>query len=151
MGPQNNIRVFHYCFGLASAFCYMFPPAAFILRMLSNGGMFIYSYFTRRLLCVFAEEARQESTHPERTSLQLTFTSLLLSVSRAESERNPWVELTSSLLTHCQGSEVKVELGHQVVTMVRSLYNTKHKLPAQVSSLSSPPSSSFPCSNLKSN
>ncbi|XP_028253229.1 NBAS subunit of NRZ tethering complex [Parambassis ranga] len=49
----------------------------------------------------------------------------------AESELNPWVVLTSSLLTRCQGSEVKLDLGQQVVTMVRSLYNTKHKLPVQ--------------------
>ncbi|KAM9840516.1 NBAS subunit of NRZ tethering complex [Aulostomus maculatus] len=49
----------------------------------------------------------------------------------AESERNPWVVLTSALLTRCQGSEVKVDLGQQVVNMVRSLYNSKHKLPAQ--------------------
>ncbi|XP_037607505.1 neuroblastoma-amplified sequence [Sebastes umbrosus] len=49
----------------------------------------------------------------------------------AESERNPWVVLTSALLTRCQASEVKLDLGQQVVTMVRSLYNTKHKLPAQ--------------------
>lgn len=42
--------------------------------------------------------------------------------------------LTSALLTRLgQGSEVKLDLGQQVVTMVRSLYNTKHKLPAQVS------------------
>uniref|UniRef100_A0A672GZU8 Neuroblastoma-amplified sequence N-terminal domain-containing protein n=1 Tax=Salarias fasciatus TaxID=181472 RepID=A0A672GZU8_SALFA len=47
-------------------------------------------------------------------------------------ERNPWVVLTSSLLTLCQGSEVKLDLGQQVVSMVRSLYSTKHKLPAQV-------------------
>uniref|UniRef100_A0A672H652 Uncharacterized protein n=1 Tax=Salarias fasciatus TaxID=181472 RepID=A0A672H652_SALFA len=46
--------------------------------------------------------------------------------------RNPWVVLTSSLLTLCQGSEVKLDLGQQVVSMVRSLYSTKHKLPAQV-------------------
>ncbi|XP_033846650.1 NBAS subunit of NRZ tethering complex [Periophthalmus magnuspinnatus] len=49
----------------------------------------------------------------------------------ATTERNPWVVLTSALLTHCQGSEVTSDLGQQVVTMVRSLYNTKHKLPAQ--------------------
>ncbi|KAM4632894.1 LOW QUALITY PROTEIN: NBAS subunit of NRZ tethering complex [Polymixia lowei] len=49
----------------------------------------------------------------------------------ASSERNPWVVLTSALLTHSQGSEVKVDIGQQVVSMVRSLYNTKHKLPAQ--------------------
>ncbi|XP_041814881.1 neuroblastoma-amplified sequence [Chelmon rostratus] len=49
----------------------------------------------------------------------------------AQSERNPWVVLTSALLTRCQGSEVRLDLGQQVVTMVRSLYNTKHKLPAQ--------------------
>lgn len=64
-----------------------------------------------------------------------TFTltwSVLLSVSRAESERNPWVVLTSALLTRCEASEVKLDLGQQVVTMVRSLYNTKHKLPLQV-------------------
>uniref|UniRef100_A0A4W6EJ65 NBAS subunit of NRZ tethering complex n=1 Tax=Lates calcarifer TaxID=8187 RepID=A0A4W6EJ65_LATCA len=46
-------------------------------------------------------------------------------------ERNPWVVLTSALLTHCQGSEVKLDLGQQVVNMVRTLYNTKHKLPVQ--------------------
>lgn len=57
---------------------------------------------------------------------------VLLFLSRAESERNPWVLLTSALLTQCQGSEVKLDLGQQVVTMARSLYNTKHKLPAQV-------------------
>ncbi|XP_062293103.1 NBAS subunit of NRZ tethering complex isoform X1 [Scomber scombrus] len=49
----------------------------------------------------------------------------------AESEHNPWVLLTSAFLTQCQGSQVKLDLGQQVVTMVRSLYNTKHKLPAQ--------------------
>nr|XP_033504549.1 neuroblastoma-amplified sequence [Epinephelus lanceolatus] len=49
----------------------------------------------------------------------------------AETERNPWVVLTSALLTRCQASEVKLDLGQQVVTMVRSLYNTKHKLPVQ--------------------
>lgn len=49
----------------------------------------------------------------------------------AESEQNPWVVLTSALLTCCQGPEVKIDLGQQVVTMVRSLYNTKHKLPVQ--------------------
>ncbi|CAL9692306.1 unnamed protein product [Knipowitschia caucasica] len=45
----------------------------------------------------------------------------------AETDRNPWVVLTSALLTHCH----TVDLGQQVVAMVRSLYNTKHKLPAQ--------------------
>uniref|UniRef100_A0A674N713 NBAS subunit of NRZ tethering complex n=1 Tax=Takifugu rubripes TaxID=31033 RepID=A0A674N713_TAKRU len=48
----------------------------------------------------------------------------------SQSERNPWVALTSALLTRCQGSEVTLDLGRQVVAMVRSLYNTKHKLPA---------------------
>uniref|UniRef100_A0A669EJU9 NBAS subunit of NRZ tethering complex n=1 Tax=Oreochromis niloticus TaxID=8128 RepID=A0A669EJU9_ORENI len=49
----------------------------------------------------------------------------------AQSEHNPWVVLTSALLTCCKGSEVKTDLGQQVVTMVRSLYNSKHKLPVQ--------------------
>ncbi|KAM3861566.1 NBAS subunit of NRZ tethering complex [Diretmus argenteus] len=49
----------------------------------------------------------------------------------AKSESNPWVVLTSALLTHCHASEVKFDLGQEVVTMVRSLYNTKHKLPAE--------------------
>ncbi|KAM6915430.1 NBAS subunit of NRZ tethering complex [Xenentodon cancila] len=49
----------------------------------------------------------------------------------AESERNPWVLLTSALLTRCQMSEVRLDLGHQVVAMVRSLYKSKHKLPVQ--------------------
>uniref|UniRef100_A0A7N8WRD2 NBAS subunit of NRZ tethering complex n=1 Tax=Mastacembelus armatus TaxID=205130 RepID=A0A7N8WRD2_9TELE len=44
-------------------------------------------------------------------------------------KRNPWVVLTSALLTCCQGCEVILDLAQQVVTMVRSLYNTKHKLP----------------------
>uniref|UniRef100_A0A7N8Y0N8 NBAS subunit of NRZ tethering complex n=1 Tax=Mastacembelus armatus TaxID=205130 RepID=A0A7N8Y0N8_9TELE len=52
----------------------------------------------------------------------------------SESERNPWVVLTSALLTCCQGCEVILDLAQQVVTMVRSLYNTKHKLPVQVNS-----------------
>uniref|UniRef100_A0A3P8P8Z5 Neuroblastoma-amplified sequence N-terminal domain-containing protein n=1 Tax=Astatotilapia calliptera TaxID=8154 RepID=A0A3P8P8Z5_ASTCA len=50
---------------------------------------------------------------------------------KEESEHNPWVVLTSALLTRCKGSEVKTDLGQQVVTMVRSLYNSKHKLPVQ--------------------
>ncbi|XP_068198865.1 NBAS subunit of NRZ tethering complex [Antennarius striatus] len=49
----------------------------------------------------------------------------------AQSERNPWVVLTSALLTHFKGSEVNLHLGQQVVTMVRSLYSNKHKLPAK--------------------
>ncbi|KAG7508827.1 neuroblastoma-amplified sequence [Solea senegalensis] len=49
----------------------------------------------------------------------------------AESESNPWVVLTSALLTHCQGSEGELDLGQQIVTMVRTLYNTKHKLPVK--------------------
>ncbi|KAM4522694.1 NBAS subunit of NRZ tethering complex isoform 2-T2 [Odontesthes bonariensis] len=53
----------------------------------------------------------------------------------AESERNPWVVLTSALLTVCKAvrplSEANLDLGQQVVNMVRSLYNTKHKLPVQ--------------------
>uniref|UniRef100_A0A8D3E6X3 NBAS subunit of NRZ tethering complex n=1 Tax=Scophthalmus maximus TaxID=52904 RepID=A0A8D3E6X3_SCOMX len=62
----------------------------------------------------------------------LTFTALSCSPSsRTESERNPWVVLTSTLLTRCQGPEVGLDLGQQVVTMVRTLYNTKHKLHVQ--------------------
>uniref|UniRef100_A0A3B4G7Z2 NBAS subunit of NRZ tethering complex n=1 Tax=Pundamilia nyererei TaxID=303518 RepID=A0A3B4G7Z2_9CICH len=48
---------------------------------------------------------------------------------------NPWVVLTSALLTRCKGSEVKTDLGQQVVTMVRSLYNSKHKLPVHIATL----------------
>lgn len=40
--------------------------------------------------------------------------------------------LTAALLTRLQGSGVELDLGQQVVDMVRSLYRTKHKLPAQV-------------------
>uniref|UniRef100_A0AAQ5ZXU3 Neuroblastoma-amplified sequence N-terminal domain-containing protein n=1 Tax=Amphiprion ocellaris TaxID=80972 RepID=A0AAQ5ZXU3_AMPOC len=45
----------------------------------------------------------------------------------AASDQNPWVLLTSALLIRCRDSEV--DLGQQVVAMVRSLYSTKHKLP----------------------
>lgn len=34
--------------------------------------------------------------------------------------------------TRCQGPKVEVDLGQQVLTMIRALYNTKHKLPAEV-------------------
>ncbi|MED6284033.1 hypothetical protein CHARACLAT_015136, partial [Characodon lateralis] len=49
----------------------------------------------------------------------------------AQSERNPWVMLTSALLTCCQASEGRLDLGQELVSMVRSLYKTKHKLPVQ--------------------
>uniref|UniRef100_A0A8C5N9R9 Neuroblastoma-amplified sequence n=1 Tax=Gouania willdenowi TaxID=441366 RepID=A0A8C5N9R9_GOUWI len=55
----------------------------------------------------------------------------MMKVDVAESEQNPWVSLTSALLRRCPGSEVKLDLGQQVVAMVRSLYSTKLKLPAQ--------------------
>uniref|UniRef100_A0A8K9WR96 NBAS subunit of NRZ tethering complex n=1 Tax=Oncorhynchus mykiss TaxID=8022 RepID=A0A8K9WR96_ONCMY len=49
-------------------------------------------------------------------------------------ERNPWVVLTSSLIECCRGhgSEVRLDLGQEIMNMVRSLYPSKHKLPAQV-------------------
>lgn len=62
--------------------------------------------------------------------LQTAFFPLIF---RSQAERNPWVVLTSALLNRCQGSEVKLKLGQEVVAMVRSLYNTKHKLPVAVS------------------
>uniref|UniRef100_A0A8K9WWQ7 NBAS subunit of NRZ tethering complex n=1 Tax=Oncorhynchus mykiss TaxID=8022 RepID=A0A8K9WWQ7_ONCMY len=52
----------------------------------------------------------------------------------AQCERNPWVVLTSSLIECCRGhgSEVRLDLGQEIMNMVRSLYPSKHKLPAQV-------------------
>ncbi|XP_045567435.1 neuroblastoma-amplified sequence-like [Salmo salar] len=51
----------------------------------------------------------------------------------AQSERNPWVVLTSTLIECCrgQGSEIGLDLGQEIMNMVRSLYPSKHKLPAQ--------------------
>ncbi|XP_052380578.1 NBAS subunit of NRZ tethering complex isoform X2 [Oncorhynchus keta] len=51
----------------------------------------------------------------------------------AQCERNPWVVLTSSLIECCRGhgSEVRLDLGQEIMNMVRSLYPSKHKLPAQ--------------------
>ncbi|XP_072297684.1 NBAS subunit of NRZ tethering complex [Eucyclogobius newberryi] len=49
----------------------------------------------------------------------------------AATERNPWVVLTSALLTRLQGSGATLDCGQQVVAMVRPLYTTKHKLPVQ--------------------
>uniref|UniRef100_A0A673CVH2 NBAS subunit of NRZ tethering complex n=1 Tax=Sphaeramia orbicularis TaxID=375764 RepID=A0A673CVH2_9TELE len=54
---------------------------------------------------------------------------ILLLQAWAGTDRNPWVVLTSTLLTRNVGSDVKLDLGQQVVIMVRSLYNTRHKLP----------------------
>lgn len=50
--------------------------------------------------------------------------------SRLESEQNPWVCLTSALLTHGT-APAEVSVGGEVVTMCRSLYTTKHKLSPQ--------------------
>ncbi|KAJ8008712.1 hypothetical protein DPEC_G00081260 [Dallia pectoralis] len=51
----------------------------------------------------------------------------------AESERNPWVVLTSSLMEHSMGQrlEVSLDLGQEIINMVRSLYRSKHRLPVQ--------------------
>nr|XP_061806612.1 NBAS subunit of NRZ tethering complex-like [Nerophis lumbriciformis] len=49
----------------------------------------------------------------------------------AAAEQNPWVLLTSAMLTRCRRPDVEVDLGQQVLSMVRSLYGTKHKLPPQ--------------------
>lgn len=68
----------------------------------------------------------------KKTDAHSTFPVSLSASRRAQSERNPWVVLTAALLTHCQGSGAELDLGQQVVDMVRSLYGTKHKLPAQV-------------------
>lgn len=90
-----------------------------------------YSYIYKPL-CV--HKTNKLSTRLHTNTCFAIHRPVFLSVSRAESERNPWVVLTSALLTCCQGSEVKPDLGQQVVTIVRSLYNTKHKLPVQVNS-----------------
>ncbi|KAI4898258.1 hypothetical protein NFI96_033076, partial [Prochilodus magdalenae] len=50
--------------------------------------------------------------------------------SRLESEHNPWVCLTSVLLTHCSGGS-GVRIGNEVLDMCRSLYTSKHKLRPQ--------------------
>lgn len=63
----------------------------------------------------------------------LQTTAFFFFIFRSQSEHNPWVALTSALLNRCQGSEVKLKLGQEVVAMVRSLYHTKHKIPAPVS------------------
>ncbi|XP_062857972.1 NBAS subunit of NRZ tethering complex [Trichomycterus rosablanca] len=49
---------------------------------------------------------------------------------RTESEQNPWVRVTSAMLSRCStGSDIS--LGDEVLTMCRSLYPTKHKLNPQ--------------------
>ncbi|XP_030627151.1 NBAS subunit of NRZ tethering complex [Chanos chanos] len=49
---------------------------------------------------------------------------------RLNSDQNPWVRLTSALLTHCSaGSEINV--GDEVLAMCRTLYPSKHKLSPQ--------------------
>ncbi|XP_056125295.1 NBAS subunit of NRZ tethering complex isoform X1 [Rhinichthys klamathensis goyatoka] len=50
--------------------------------------------------------------------------------SRLETEQNPWVCLTSALLTH-SSSFSQINIGNEVLTMCRSLYPTKHKLSPQ--------------------
>ncbi|XP_060740193.1 NBAS subunit of NRZ tethering complex isoform X1 [Tachysurus vachellii] len=47
--------------------------------------------------------------------------------SRLETEQNPWVCVTSAVLTRCSEG-VDVDVGHEVLAMCRSLYATKHKL-----------------------
>ncbi|XP_073708858.1 NBAS subunit of NRZ tethering complex [Garra rufa] len=50
--------------------------------------------------------------------------------SRLETEQNPWVCLTSTLLAH-SSSLSQINIGNEVLTMCRSLYVTKHKLNPQ--------------------
>ncbi|KAM9497126.1 NBAS subunit of NRZ tethering complex isoform 1-T1 [Clarias gariepinus] len=50
--------------------------------------------------------------------------------SRQESEQNPWVCVTSAVLTHCS-TGMNVSVGSEILTMCRSLYTTKHKLNPQ--------------------
>ncbi|KAI7799761.1 putative neuroblastoma-amplified sequence [Triplophysa rosa] len=44
-----------------------------------------------------------------------------------ETEQNPWVCLTSALLTH-SSSFSEINVGNEILTMCRSLFPTKHKL-----------------------
>lgn len=60
-----------------------------------------------------------------------TFKHICLSLHRLETEQNPWVCLTSALLTH-SSSFSQINIGNEVLTMCRSLYPTKHKLNPQV-------------------
>ncbi|XP_053503129.1 NBAS subunit of NRZ tethering complex isoform X1 [Ictalurus furcatus] len=46
--------------------------------------------------------------------------------SRLESEENPWVRVTSAVLTHCS-TGLKGGVGQEILAMCRSLYATKHK------------------------
>ncbi|KAA0708511.1 Neuroblastoma-amplified sequence [Triplophysa tibetana] len=46
---------------------------------------------------------------------------------RLETEQNPWVRLTSALLTHSSSFSV-INVGNEILTICRSLYPTKHKL-----------------------
>ncbi|MCJ8750035.1 hypothetical protein PDJAM_G00194480 [Pangasius djambal] len=50
--------------------------------------------------------------------------------SRLESEQNPWVCVTSAVLTHCS-TGLNISVGHEILAMCRSLYTTKHKLNPQ--------------------
>ncbi|TSL47625.1 Neuroblastoma-amplified sequence [Bagarius yarrelli] len=53
-----------------------------------------------------------------------------LGLYRLESELNPWVCVTSAVLTHCSDWG-NVDVGQEILTMCRSLYTTKHKLNTQ--------------------
>lgn len=50
--------------------------------------------------------------------------------SRLETDQNPWVCLTSTLLVH-SSSVSQINIGNEVLSMCRSLYLTKHKLNPQ--------------------
>lgn len=50
--------------------------------------------------------------------------------SRLETDQNPWVCLTSTLLAH-SSSVSQINIGNEVLSMCRSLYLTKHKLNPQ--------------------
>ncbi|KAI5627766.1 neuroblastoma-amplified sequence [Silurus asotus] len=50
--------------------------------------------------------------------------------SRLESEQNPWVCVTSGVLSHCS-TWSNISPGSEILTMCRSLYTTKHKLNPQ--------------------
>ncbi|XP_036405464.1 neuroblastoma-amplified sequence isoform X2 [Megalops cyprinoides] len=54
----------------------------------------------------------------------------LASQAIAGSAENPWVKLTSAIMSHC-ASGTRADVGSEVLSMCRSLYPTRHKLPVE--------------------
>ncbi|KAG5277190.1 hypothetical protein AALO_G00114610 [Alosa alosa] len=105
-------------------------PRIEVLKVLEHS--FSLSEEDIRLLVFFRSQAVLKAGWPDR-ELEIKDIAWppVTGDNMTDPERNPWVSLTSSLLTHSSPGSKVINLGDEVLAMCRSLYPTKHTLPPQ--------------------